>query len=245
MINISIKNTFLHSDGQRVTTARAYLKPKSERPNFSLKTNTHVTRVLLNGKDAYGVEYIDENGEAKTVNANKEVRVRVILKNITTNFTIFENTRYFSGAKYFNRVWTNPSLHNTFAFVTYGTIVMFKGDKIKASHHGALYLMISNFQVILCAGALNSPHILLLSGIGPKETLDNFNIPIVADLPVGKNLRNHVGITLKYILTELNNTQVLDWFVFTEYILERKGPMSGTAITQVSWRATSSSRHLI
>lgn len=92
----------------------------------------------------------------------------------------------------------------------------------------------SNFQIILSAGALNSPHILLLSGIGPKQILDHFKIPVVADLPVGKNLRNHVGLTLYFIATKLNNTQKLDWSVFTEYILERKGPMSSTAITQVS-----------
>ncbi|XP_067139579.1 glucose dehydrogenase [FAD, quinone]-like [Centruroides vittatus] len=48
-------------------------------------------------------------------------------------------------------------------------------------------------EIILSAGTINSPQILMLSGIGPKEELDKFNIPIVMDLPVGKNLQDHVA----------------------------------------------------
>lgn len=92
--------------------------------------------------------------------------------------------------------------------------------------------------MILSAGALNTPHILLLSGIGPRETLEKFDIPVVADLPaVGKNLRNHVGATLNFFLTALNDTQTLDWAAATEYLLKRKGPMSSTGITQVPIKA--------
>jgi choline dehydrogenase-like flavoprotein len=47
-------------------------------------------------------------------------------------------------------------------------------------------------EVILSGGAINSPQILLLSGIGDKVQLDKFNIPVVRDLPdVGKNLQDH------------------------------------------------------
>jgi choline dehydrogenase len=48
-------------------------------------------------------------------------------------------------------------------------------------------------EVIVCAGALESPHILLNSGIGPAAQLGQFGIPVVADLPgVGENFHNHV-----------------------------------------------------
>ena len=47
-------------------------------------------------------------------------------------------------------------------------------------------------QVILSAGAVGSPHLLLLSGVGPTEQLANFGIPVVQDLPgVGRNLKDH------------------------------------------------------
>ena len=47
-------------------------------------------------------------------------------------------------------------------------------------------------QITLSAGAIGSPHILLLSGVGPAEQLKSFGISLVHDLPgVGKNLRDH------------------------------------------------------
>jgi choline dehydrogenase len=47
-------------------------------------------------------------------------------------------------------------------------------------------------EIILSAGAIGSPHLLMLSGVGPAGHLRNFGIPVVADLPgVGQNLRDH------------------------------------------------------
>lgn len=50
-----------------------------------------------------------------------------------------------------------------------------------------------NREVVLCAGAVDSPRLLMVSGIGPGEALRTLGIPVVADLPgVGQNLQDHI-----------------------------------------------------
>jgi choline dehydrogenase len=54
-------------------------------------------------------------------------------------------------------------------------------------------------EVILCGGAINSPQLLLLSGIGPKADLEALGIDVVADLPgVGSNLQDHLEVYIQY-----------------------------------------------
>ena len=53
-------------------------------------------------------------------------------------------------------------------------------------------------EVILCAGAFDSPRLLLLSGIGPASQLERLGIAPVADLPVGENLIDHLLIGVVY-----------------------------------------------
>ena len=54
-------------------------------------------------------------------------------------------------------------------------------------------------RVVLSAGALKSPHLLMLSGIGPKDQLEQFGIPVIHDLPgVGQNLMNHLSAQVTF-----------------------------------------------
>lgn len=54
-------------------------------------------------------------------------------------------------------------------------------------------------QIVLSAGAIGSPHILMLSGVGPADHLASVGIPVVQDLPgVGQNLRDHPGVQLTW-----------------------------------------------
>lgn len=56
-------------------------------------------------------------------------------------------------------------------------------------------------EIVLCAGAIASPQILMLSGIGPAEHLEEVGLPVVLDLPgVGKNLRDHPAVNMHWRL---------------------------------------------
>ena len=55
-------------------------------------------------------------------------------------------------------------------------------------------------EIILCAGAVGSPHILLLSGIGPSVQLREIGIDTISDVPVGENLQDHMILPLEYII---------------------------------------------
>ncbi|XP_058801852.1 glucose dehydrogenase [FAD, quinone]-like isoform X2 [Phymastichus coffea] len=89
-------------------------------------------------------------------------------------------------------------------------------------------------EVVVSGGAVGSPHLLLLSGIGPKEHLRTMNVSVVKDLPgVGENLQNHVSYTVSFTINQPNEYD-LNWAAATEYIAFQKGPMSSTGLSQIT-----------
>ena len=112
-------------DGQRCSSARAYLHPIRQRPNLTIATNALVSRILFEGKRAVGVAYLDGSGQAVAVRAAREV--------------------------------------------------------------------------VLAGGAINSPQLLLLSGVGPRAELEKHGIPVVHELPgVGQNLQDHLDVIVAH-----------------------------------------------
>ena len=98
--------------------------------------------------------------------------------------------------------------------------------------NGKLQTAYARFEVILCGGALNSPKLLLLSGIGPGKLLTSLGIPVVQNLSqVGRNLQDHLGIDVHYrskipTLNQELGTALGKMKVALQYLLNRSGPLS-------------------
>ncbi len=88
-------------------------------------------------------------------------------------------------------------------------------------------------ETLLCAGAIGSPQILQLSGIGPGHLLQKHGIPVEVDAPeVGENLQDHLQICMAFKVTGAKtlNTMASNWFgkmkIGMEYMVNQSGPMS-------------------
>jgi choline dehydrogenase-like flavoprotein len=79
--------------------------------------------------------------------------------------------------------------------------ILFDGSKavgVEAESGGEVFTVEAD-RVVLSAGAIRSPHLLMLSGIGPKDQLQQFGIPVVYELPgVGQNLWNHLSAQVAF-----------------------------------------------
>ncbi|XP_028031155.1 glucose dehydrogenase [FAD, quinone]-like [Bombyx mandarina] len=74
--------------------------------------------------------------------------------------------------------------------------------------NGLLFTVHAKKEIIVSSGAINSPKLLMLSGIGPKFHLESLNIPVISDLDVGHNLQDHVT-TDALVLALSNKTSTM------------------------------------
>ena len=90
--------------------------------------------------------------------------------------------------------WENVTLESK----AQATRLLFDGKRQRAVgveyvQDGQLQKVFANSEIVVCNGALESPHLLLNSGIGPAAQLNEFGKPVIVDLPgVGENFHNHV-----------------------------------------------------
>jgi choline dehydrogenase len=148
-------------NGQRASTAKAFLDPIRWRKSLTIQINAHTNKILFDGKRATGVAYRQGRHE-RTANARREV--------------------------------------------------------------------------IVCAGAISSPQILQLSGIGPGALLQSFDIPVMHDAPaVGQNLQDHYQVSsINGLKDNLGANLALSspprmLLTGLKYLLRRKGWMAFAA----------------
>ncbi|XP_012274578.1 glucose dehydrogenase [FAD, quinone] isoform X2 [Orussus abietinus] len=92
---------------------------------------------------------------------------------------------------------------------------------------------VADKEVVLTAGAIGSPQILMTSGVGIGKDLEALGIPVVKDLPVGRNLHNHVSVPVKMSIND-THFETLTLTAVNEFVETRTGPISSTGLTQVT-----------
>ncbi len=103
-------------------------------------------------------------------------------------------------------------------------------EAVEFDHYGVAKLARARREVLLAAGTIGSPKILMLSGIGPRAELERHGIGCVNDLPgVGRNLQEHPGIILSYDVTmRTMNVEAHSRWRFAlralQFALLRRGP---------------------
>lgn len=143
-------------DGRRSSVAKMYIIPIKRQPNYRLIQKSIVTKIIVRGNRAIGVEFVRD------------------------------------GNTY--RAWARK-------------------------------------EVILCAGSIGTPTLMLLSGIGPKNVLAKNNIPLIHELPkVGQDMSDHVAAWLWYEFSCIETTTSLAQvaqFILQYYGKPRSGPFAG------------------
>jgi choline dehydrogenase len=156
--------------GTRETTARAFLGPAMKRPNLTVLTDAQVTRVLLEGRRAVGVEARTPQGLV-TVRANREV--------------------------------------------------------------------------VLSAGAIQSPQLLMLSGVGDGEHLASVGVEVRHHLPgVGRNLHDHLASPVHMAMEHPESYGISmramprNLLFIAQYLLMRRGPLSNNIFESAAFIKT-------
>ncbi|CAL7944274.1 unnamed protein product [Xylocopa violacea] len=153
-----------------------------------------------------------------------------------TQFTIRRGNRCSTAKAFLRPVKTRKNLH--IAMKTQVLRVLFNRDKratgVLVLREGRQQVIRVRREVILSAGAINSPQLLMLSGVGPREHLEKLNIPVISDLRVGDNLQDHVGLGgLTFVVNEpisLKRDRFQTFSVMREYIFNERGPLTTSGV---------------
>lgn len=136
------------------------------------------------------------------------------------------------------RAFLRPAMKRAKVRVETGALatrILFEGNRatgIEYRQHGRTVRVRAGREVVLSAGAVSTPLLLQLSGIGPAGLLKGLGIEVVQDQPdVGRNLQDHLGVnyTWRGRLPTLNQILRPWWgkaLVGAQYLLMRRGPLA-------------------
>lgn len=147
--------------------------------------------------------------------------------------TIRRGSRCSTAKAFLRPVRLRRNLHTAMnAHVTKVLIdpIRMEATGVEFYRHGKRYRIAARKEVIMSAGAINTPQIMMLSGIGPRQHLEDMHIEVLKDLPVGENMQDHVGMGGMTWLVDKPVAIIQDRFnpgsITNQYVLNERGPMT-------------------
>jgi choline dehydrogenase len=147
--------------------------------------------------------------------------------------TIDDGVRVSGASAYLRPVMRRANL--TVQLRAHATRVLFADKRARGIEYlreGVRHSASARREVLLAAGAINSPQLLELSGVGDGDHLQQLGIPVIADLPaVGAGLQDHLAVNYYYRsrVPTLNN-ELAPWYgklrAALRYVLTRRGPLA-------------------
>ncbi|XP_032795568.2 glucose dehydrogenase [FAD, quinone] [Daphnia magna] len=164
-------NTQYHGTGGYLTV---------QEPPFS----TPLLKAFIQGGQELGYEHLDCNGAQQTGFMKAQGTIR-------------RGSRCSTAKAFLRPVRDRPNLHISMNSLVHKIIIdpiTKQATAVRFEKDGQIYTVEARKEIVLSAGAVNSPQLLMLSGVGPADHLQSFDIPVMADLPVGDNLQDHISL---------------------------------------------------
>lgn len=181
-----------------------------------LGESTKTDEIFLNAGKEFGITYVDD------INAD------VALGFTNIQGTIYQGRRVSTAKAFLIPAMNRPNLH----IIKHALV-----EKILLSNENRAYGVkftingkhkmkaFAKKEVVLCAGAVMSPVLLMLSGIGPKRHLQKHNIPVKADLAVGKNLIDHIVVTTFFTFNPIETEPTSPFDSTFNFAIHNTGPL--------------------
>jgi choline dehydrogenase-like flavoprotein len=173
---------------------------------IKVRRQTDVTTATLGFMEAFadtaGVKVLDDyNGESQE-------GISIVQQ------SAYEGLRYSSSVGYLDD--HGMAQLDVVVGVTVTRVVVEKGCavgvEVVADGGGSRQVVRAAREVVLCAGVFGSAQLLQLSGIGPAEHLRSVGVEVVADLPVGDNLHDHLFVPMCFLMPEARNKGTAPYF---------------------------------
>ncbi|THW96949.1 hypothetical protein D6D18_05617 [Aureobasidium pullulans] len=200
----------------RCDARSAYFEPYAMRPNLWVSTNQHVTRILFEGGSGNPNTTTPTPGDSSVGQGSSFSRPDGLFSNITQNgiasrrrmfrpvYRILDSLKQRLGMR--KRQPTNTPVTSV------GSLLRANGVEFASAASEPRRNITAVREIIVAAGALHTPQVLKLSGLGPANELQSLQIPVLVDLPgVGMNLQDHalVGVFYPYQKpTSLTSVQI-------------------------------------